>query len=271
LATTRTAIGSGARASTSPSSVLRWISRGARGRAGRLSRALAGASSVLSDRPGRWCARMMASFHIGLRVGLRLWLTWLQIASDHAGSAEQERSRGLELARTGADPRPARAREMQNAMVAISASAHAVDGLYGEVKPLIPVPRDVVEAWEAQRTPRHRQVFETIKGGCRLGRRTNEWPGQFKDLYDTRDDLVHHGLRLRPAVPHPGDPTTHVSQEMADYTLESARRAVDLACDVALTTLRQPTAPQLVRWARSLAHMPATVEALQAVSRSGDA
>jgi hypothetical protein len=203
-----------------------------------------------------------------MSIGLHLWLSWLQIASDHARAAEQERLRGLDLAQAGDDAGPARTREMQNAMVAISASAHAIDGLYGEIKPLIPIPPDVVAAWDAEpKTPRHPRIFETLKRGCRLGRRTNEWPQQFADLYDLRDGLVHHGLRLRPPAPHPSDPATQVSQEMADYTLEGAHRSVDLACDVALTVLRRPRAPDLKRWAETVAHMPQDIEALRIMSR----
>jgi hypothetical protein len=61
---------------------------------------------------------------------------------------------------------------------------------------------------------------------------------------------------------------THVSQEMADSTLENAHSAVDLAFDAALTTLRHPSAPKLVRWAASMGHASPTLEMLRAASRS---
>ena len=204
-------------------------------------------------------------------IGHHLWLSWLQIASDHARDAEQHRTRSLKLTRAGDEPGPARTREMQNAMVAISASAHAIDGLYGEVKPLISVPPTVQQAWETANASRHARLCDTFKAGCNLGNRTNQWPRQFKELYRHRDRLVHHALRVEPPVPHPGDPLTYVGQDMADYTLESARRSVDLAYDVALTTLRHPKAPDLARWARSMGHVPEQLEHLQTTGRSESA
>jgi hypothetical protein len=205
----------------------------------------------------------MASFSIGHH----LWLSWLQIASDHTRAAEHERARSLQLAQAGEDPGPARTREMQNAMVAISASAHAIDGLYGEIKLLIPVPDALVQTWEESDTPRSGRLSETFKIGCRLGDRTNRWPRQLKALYKHRDRLVHHVLELKPAVAHPGDPLIRVGQDMADYTLDTARESVDLAYDVALAVLQRAKAPELIRWAQGMDHTIRLLEALRATSR----
>jgi hypothetical protein len=212
-------------------------------------------------------------------VGLHLWSSWLQIASEHALAAEQQRTRSFQLAQAGEDPQPARTREMQNAMVAISSSAHAIEALYGEIKSLTPPPRTerprhAVErltrrlGWRPRRPPLRVRVFQTMQRGCALGDRTNRWPGQLKTLYRLRRELLHHALEVRPPVPHPGDPTTAVSQEMADYTLENAHHAVDLACDVALVALEHPVAPDLKRWATSMGHWPNTIRLLHDASRS---
>jgi len=202
-------------------------------------------------------------------MGQHLWMTWLQIASEHAWEARQERTVQHAVG-DASDTRfnAALPREMQAAMVAVSSSAHAIDALYGEVKPLVPIPRDVVAAWENNDTPRHRRILETLKCGCRLGSRTNTWPRRFSDLYVLRDPLVHHELRVRPSVPHPNG-LVNVSQEMADYSVESALESVNLATDVIITTLSAATAPDLVRWADRMQHIPAFIQAVGAAAVTG--
>ena len=66
-------------------------------------------------------------------------------------------------------------------------------------------------------------------------------------------------------APHPNG-LANVVQEMADYCLENARESLDLAVDVAVTTIRQPKAPALVTWAQSMAHLPAAVEGFRSRS-----
>lgn len=145
-------------------------------------------------------------------------------------------------------------------MVAISGAAHAIDALYGEIKPLVPMPPELVATWEANRTARHERIFETLKRGCVLGPRTNRWPRQFRALYLLRDPVVHHEIRHLPAVPHPNG-LTHVGQEMADYCVENVNASVDLALDVILTALREPKVPDLQEWASAMTHVPAAIEA----------
>lgn len=135
-------------------------------------------------------------------------------------------------------------------MVGISASAHAIDALYGEVRHLISVPPALVQTWEQNRAPRHRRIFETLKCGCALGAKTNIWPSKLKALYDLRDQVVHHELAPRPPVPHPNGLTNlNVVKEMADYCVENVAIYLDLALDVGLTAIECPREPALRIWA----------------------
>ena len=197
-------------------------------------------------------------------LGHQLWLTWLQIASERERAAERARQRTIEL---GSREQFADLlmEEMHASMVAISGAAHAIDGLYGEIKTLVPVAPALAEQWKANGTSRPDQIFETLKLGCRLGSRTNLWPRQFKALYELRDPVVHHELRHQPVAPHPNG-LANVVQEMADYCLENVRESLDLAVDVAATTIRQPKAPALISWAVRMNHIPAVVEGFRSRS-----
>jgi hypothetical protein len=196
-----------------------------------------------------------------LTLAHHLWMSWLQIASEHERAAERARTRGLELVGGG----DAVAEEMHASMVAISGAAHAIDALYGEIRPLVSAPATVTATWNANRTARRVRIFETLKLGCTLGNRTNRWPPQFKALYLLRDQVAHHEIRHQPSVPHPNG-LTNVSQEMADYSVENVRESLDLAFDVILTTLRNPLALALVAWAERMNHVPAAVEAYRPLS-----
>jgi len=189
------------------------------------------------------------------KAATHLWIKWLEIAYEHQQEALQARERSLQTAETGAEFSAALGDEMRASMVAITAAANAVDALYGEIKPLVPVPEEVRAAWKANRAPRHARIRETLKEGCALGRLNAEWSSRFKHLYRLRDPVVHHEIRSLPTVRHPNG-RTNVSQEMADYSSENATAAVDLAFEVVLTTIRHPRSPDLTAWAERMAHVP---------------
>jgi hypothetical protein len=187
-------------------------------------------------------------------------MQWLQIASEQERIAIRARAHAIELGTGSQRFGDALSEEMHASMVAISGAAHAIDALYGEIKPLVPVPTAVVASWEANRTARHVRIFETLKRGCRLRDRTNRWPREFHALYELRDPVVHHEIKHLPTVAHPSG-LTNVSQETADYCVENIGASLDLAFDVILTALREPKAPDLVTWATPMAHVPPAVEA----------
>ena len=145
-------------------------------------------------------------------------------------------------------------------MVAVSAAAHSIDALYGEISPLIPVPEDLRVGWDENRTRRPMRIFETLKLGCQLGRRTNDWPKKFRHVYLLRDALVHHETTARATVPHPSG-KTRVGKENADYSLENATESLDLALDVVKVSITQAKAPRLREWASTMAHVPGQLEA----------
>jgi hypothetical protein len=177
-------------------------------------------------------------------IGVHMWMHWLEIACRAEHEADEARARCLAIGPADAGFGEAMTQELQNAMLAICTASNAIDALYGELKGRIPIPEETRELWRRKRTARHRQIFETLKSGCALGARTNQWPARLDALYNLRDPVVHHEMAIRSVVPHPNG-IVNSGQENADYCLENARAAVDVAYDVVLATietLRTPAA-----------------------------
>jgi len=189
-----------------------------------------------------------------------LWMSCLQIARERECAAEGARRLTTERAAQGVEVVEALQEEMYAAMVAVSAAAHAIDGLYGEIRQFIPLPQGLQEAWTKQRTSRPDRIFETLKIGCKLGPRTHRWPPEFKALYKLRDPAVHHVVKHQATVPHPSRVGVDVSYEMGAYSLEAATRSLDLALDVAVTVIRNAKTPNLASWASTMAHVPAALQ-----------
>jgi hypothetical protein len=201
-----------------------------------------------------------------LSIGTHMSEHWLQVSADHERAARKARARLLELDST-TPPNDEMGAELHAAMVAISAAAHAIDAVYGEIKPHVLIPPALELSWQPRNgkrgVPRHSRIFETLKIGCKLGPRTNQWPGEFKWLYDLRDQVVHHELTARAPAPHPGLPTFGVAQELADYCAENATRALSLALDVAVITVESPRVPGLIERASRMSHVPTHLRALR--------
>jgi transcriptional regulator GlxA family with amidase domain len=190
--------------------------------------------------------------NVTMKIGTHLWMHWLRIVAEHEHEAATARARGVALMASGEPLGETLAEETRASMVAVSGAAHAIDSLYGELKPLIVVPVAMSTAWKTNRTSRYSQVFETLKRGCHGGVRSNTWPLEFKFLFTNRDAAVHHRFENRPAAPHPDLPTA-VSAEAAAYSAENAARAADLAFDVVLTMLRNPRSMGVIEWAGGMA------------------
>jgi len=102
------------------------------------------------------------------------WLYWAKVAQAHADLAERAVTPeavvdafSASLAGMQAEaPNPPQGRdseEMLAAMVSVAAAAHALDGLYGSVKPLPSLP--------PSRARRPRRITEALKAGSASGSR----------------------------------------------------------------------------------------------------
>ncbi len=135
----------------------------------------------------------------GTRLGL--WEIWLWLAERHADFAAQCRSSddevdalaeslGNDAIETPPDKTVASGTELEHTMFAVSASAYALDGLYGTVKPFIRPPKFTAA--------RHRQILETLKLGFNVAQRAGSWLSELEWLFDLRDSIVHHADDYRP-------------------------------------------------------------------------
>jgi hypothetical protein len=120
---------------------------------------------------------------------------WAEIAKEHLAGAERARADLIEQQANG-EPLEAMARELRESMIAVAASAHAIDALYGEVvavaqaRGLVLVDPAQAAAWGANKTPRHARIFETLKRAFRF-----------------EDGLGHENRVAVQTRPRPGGPS----------------------------------------------------------------
>jgi len=158
-----------------------------------------------------------------LLIAVSLTMYWTMIAAQHAAEARGH-------ADGGSDDGDRMVSETLAAMVAVSASAHALDALYGSLSRIVPTPA---------RSNRRSIILETLKQGFGIGAKQHAWLPEFEWLFELRDGAVHHEEGARHTVPHPRL-AVHVGEEMAAYSAESAERAYALVVDVLRTCLENP-------------------------------
>lgn len=134
-------------------------------------------------------------------------------------------------------------RECRRALVAITASAQAIDTLYDAL-----ATSDQKTSWHGL-PGQSRRIFACLQTYFQVGTRTNVWPKQIKGLFAIRNGLVHAQGAGGSPVPHPTG--NLVSPEVATYTVEAAMQAVDLLLDVLTVCAGNPKPPEpdVVAWA----------------------
>ena len=177
-----------------------------------------------------------------------MWIHWLHVASEHQRAARGAREQTVSLASRAVPFGDETRAELHASMVGISASAHAIDALYGELQSLVSVPRALVHLGAESHSASSTHLRDA-EDRLQARSETNSWPSQLKALYDLRDQVVHHKLAHQPPVPHPNGLPVNVAQEMADYCVENVGSAVELAVDVALTAIEAPGQPAVAEWA----------------------
>jgi hypothetical protein len=167
-----------------------------------------------------------------------LWLDWSRIAIAQVAEVRRARESILEIRKAGGNWSEALSAEHSASLVAISACAHALDGLYGELKPLMTMP---TLAKKASRHDYIRAAFGSAFKGTNADR--SYWKTEFTWLHDLRDAAVHPVAKSRPSVRHPVHGGGSV--EGARYCLESCERALTLLID----TLRRLASPEQAKTA----------------------
>jgi len=83
------------------------------------------------------------------------------------------------------------------------------------------------------------RVGEVLRRGVSLGRLATGWREDLKWLFDLRDRSVHYLERTEPPAQHPLG--HYVSGPIAEWTPESAERAVNLLMSVLSTSATNPS------------------------------
>jgi len=161
-----------------------------------------------------------------------LWITWTRIARNEVTQARSARVKVLNAKDKGQDWALEMEPEYMASLVAISACAHALDAIYGALKPLVPATR------ASKTSSRHTQIRSVLAEAFKLGNAAQKhWKPEFTWLFDLRDGAVHYNEESLPTVPHPIH--GHGSQAAAAYCMETADRAIALLFEV-LTALGSP-------------------------------
>jgi hypothetical protein len=169
-----------------------------------------------------------------ITMSYALWLQWGEIAVEREGSARAARAELVAQHHHGQTYSPALYDEFLAAIVAISAAAHALDALYGQL-----ITTAIKSAGPKTGAGREAHIRECLKRRFHTGKRDQHWVAEFGWLFSLRDAAVHAEERPLPGVPHPSG-VCNSGQMNADYSADTAMRAVDLLVDVLTTCVDNP-------------------------------
>ena len=163
---------------------------------------------------------------VSILITSNLWFSWMKVAIEHMQEARRARTAAAAPRIPSNEVSTWMSHEFQASLVAVSASAHALDGLYGSTV----IPQTVRDMWKGRGTKRHGKIREALKQVFDTGQVNTKWVADFDWLFDLRDAALHAEEKPWPPVPHPLG--TNTARENVDYSIESAERAVDLAVSV---------------------------------------
>lgn len=194
---------------------------------------------------------------VSISISANLWLAWLNIAIERAMEACGVRAEMLLLRDQGGEIAGLLGDEFQASIVAVAASAHALDALYG----LAVIPQSVRDQWRTSgKGKRVGHIQEALKAVFDVGKVSKGWVPDFEWLFGLRDAAAHAFEVAEPAVPHPAGVST--APAYVSYSRESAERAVSFAMAVFRWCVDhpRPADPVAVRWS---AGMRPSVEGLE--------
>jgi hypothetical protein len=163
---------------------------------------------------------------------VRLWILWGNIAVRHEGEAFRARQNAVEINDRHGHVGDEINREFESVLVTVTACANSLEALYGGLLAQAPA----LARPDGER-PDWRKVWRTLDACFDLGSSKVTWPGRLEDLFKIkRNTIVHFKEPSRPLAPHPLGIST--SPEYAEYSLEEAKKSVDLLLDILVTCAR---------------------------------
>ena len=184
------------------------------------------------------------AYNPSILITTHLWLVWLRIAIERAKVARHARDQIMSSG--GQGDASWMDQEFEASVVAVAASAHALDALYGSIV----IPQSLRDRWPQRGgPPRPSKIREALKQPFDTGPVNHKWIREFDELFDLRDAAAHAEEAPKPSVPHPIGSNT--SPEYVNYSVESAEQAVTFALSVFRWCVDHPrrNLPEAVRWA----------------------
>jgi hypothetical protein len=184
---------------------------------------------------------------------LDIWDRWLAIAGSETSRAEVAHKRLLEsIDGTDQERGDALEAEFNAALLAVAATAFAIDAFYSSVKERVP-PHPDEELWAKNRTAREKRVVEVFKLAFMLkGDRATLVLGFLKRLFRLRGEAVHPPSKFQPPILHE-DLGVGVEWRLVTYTAKTARAVLDSTGNVFRHVLDNPKPEhtELAEWVPS--------------------
>jgi hypothetical protein len=180
-----------------------------------------------------------------------LWTSWTRVAIQHEAMAKAARQELEQAAPENRDGYMLQ-NEADAALVAICATAFALEALTRELDDLITLPPATLAAWQRNPPPADRHVLELLKLSVDPRGLVAVWTRELAWLFGVRGGAVHYESMNEPTQPHPVGINVSVAQVM--YSPENATRAVHLLLGILERCRDHPKSP--VRgWSKGTRHV----------------
>lgn len=198
--------------------------------------------------------------HLVLHAALDVTPHWLGIAVSHLTAAERAHSKVAPAwqAQNNDEIRGALEAEFTSSMQAMMAAAIAIDAFYAAVKERLDLPASTLKAWREKGTTRHRQVYEVVRRGFKIGNAAlPKIEEALREIYRFRDLAVHPDPKLSEPLMHPDLTGVGTEWRFIYFRYENAKPLVNVALSMVVQLLDAPKERNkaLSRYAKEAAPM----------------
>lgn len=193
-------------------------------------------------------------------VTVHMWITWADLAIEHAHAAIGARQNMLDLHSKGENFSAEMGRETADSLLAICSSAFSMDALVASWTRLVMDPSTVTK-WESPMSKIGivNQTGQVLRRCCKDVTTAETLTDRWRSVFAARGGAVHFLETSGPTVPHPSG-ITNAAEIHTTYSQESAVTAVNLLIDT-LTEVESASKPKMKNWLRDMA---GTLDALRA-------
>jgi hypothetical protein len=148
--------------------------------------------------------------------------------------------------------------EFASSMQAMMAAAVAIDAFYAAVKEHIAIPPSMLKAWREKGTARHKQVYEVVRRGFKIGKSALPKVREaLSEIYRFRDLAVHPDPKLAEPITHPDLTGVGTEWRFIYFRYENAKPLVNVALSMVVQFIAAPKERNkpLTRYAQETAPM----------------